>query len=132
MRLGPVSEKTLSETREFPGCILFRTLDDEAKGRIIFVSDLSGSPGGDAFINLDGKDIKLELIKIGGNTDLKVGARSWKIYTAGDITLQCDFILTKVCSPPKDDCELFSYKAILTVTRKGQKTVVKTIGSCGS
>ena len=86
-----------------------------------------------AVINLDGKDLTLHLMDQSDekNGELKVGDRSWEIYKAGDTTLRVDYTVSKLCDPNDEACEVIYYKATITLTRKGQKETLKTIGYCG-
>ena len=86
-----------------------------------------------AYINLDGKDLKLEEVESGGSEAVpeKVGDRSWEAHVAGDVKVRIDRTVTKVCDPKDESCEVTYYKAVMTITRKTQKAIVKTIGLCG-
>lgn len=87
---------------------------------------------GSARINLDGKDLELQLVD---SKELKrapkVGDREWAVCAAGDVRVRVDYLVTKVCDPKDESCEVTYYKATLTVTRKSQRTAIKTIGFCG-
>lgn len=60
------------------GCSLALNAADLRKGRYVFIQD-DGEP---AYINLDGKDLKLEEADSGGSEAVieKVGDRSWVAY----------------------------------------------------
>jgi len=111
------------------GCSLVLNLADIRKGRYVFIQD-EGEP---AYINLDGKDLKLEEIDSGGSEAVpeKVGDRSWVAYVAGDVKVRIDRTVTHICDPKDESCEVTYYKAILTVSRKTQKTTIRMIGLCG-
>ncbi|HEV2664152.1 MAG TPA: hypothetical protein VG324_04540 [Blastocatellia bacterium] len=111
------------------GCSLALNADDLRKGRYVFIQD-DGEP---AYINLDGKDLKLEEVDSGGSQAVieKVGDRSWIAYVAGDVKVRIDRTVTQVCDPKDESCEVTYYKVILTVSRKTQRTTIRTIGLCG-
>ena len=111
------------------GCSLALDLADIQKGRFVFIED-EGEP---AYINLDGKDLKLEEVDSGGSEadPEKVGDRSWVAYVAGDVKVRIDRTVMRVCDPKDESCEVTYYKAILTVSRKTQRTTIRTIGLCG-
>jgi len=111
------------------GCSLALNAADIRKGRYVFIQDMDEP----AYINLDGKDLKLEEVDSGGSEAVteKVGDRSWEAYVAGDVKVRIDRTVTKVCDPKDESCEGAYYKAVMTITRKTQKAIVKTIGLCG-
>lgn len=111
------------------GCSLALNAADLRKGRYVFIQDI-GEP---AYINLDGKDLKLEEVDSGGFEAIteKVGDRSWVAFVAGDVKVRIDWTVTRVCDPKDEDCEATNYKAVMTITRKTRRAIVKTIGLCG-
>jgi hypothetical protein len=111
------------------GCSLFLNPRDEQNHRAIFLSDLSES----AAINLNGKDVKLTLLDNSPDKDrpAKIGDRSWEVYKVEDWRLRVDYTVRDLCDPKDEGCEVIYYKATLTLTRKGQKKIVRTIGLCG-
>jgi len=111
------------------GCSLALNAADIRKGRYVFIQDLDEP----AYINLDGKDLRLDEVESGGSEAVpeKVGDRSWEAYVAGDVKVRIDRTVTKVCDPKDESCEVAYYKAVMTITRKTQKAIVKTIGLCG-
>jgi len=111
------------------GCSLALNTADIRKGRYVFIQDLDEP----AYINLDGKDLKLEEADSGGSEAVpeKVGDRSWVAYVAGDVKVRIDRTVTRVCDPKDESCEVTYYKAILTISRKTKRTTIRTIGLCG-
>ena len=111
------------------GCSLALNLADIREGRFVFIQD-EGEP---AYINLDGKGLKLEEVDSGGSEAVpeKVGDRSWVAYAAGAVKVRIDRTVTRVCDPKDESCEVTYYKVILTVSRKTQRTTIRTIGLCG-
>jgi hypothetical protein len=111
------------------GCSLALNSADLREGRFVFIQDY-GEP---AYINLGGKDLKLEEVDSGGSEAVpeRVGDRSWVAYVASDVKVRIDRTVTKVCDPKDESCEVTYYKVILTVSRKTQRTTIRTIGLCG-
>ena len=125
LKIGVVRNKSLLNEC---GCSLALGVADESKDRFVFMSDM----GRKAIVNLNGKDLKLRLIASKkGSDDPKVRDRSWEIYAAGEVKVRVDFTVRELCNPDDEACEVIYYKATLTVTRKTQKAIVKTVGLCG-
>lgn len=124
-RLGSVTEKSLLDGC---GCSIYRTAEDLKQDRYLFVSDMDE----EAVINLDGKDVKLRVLSWKEKKgQLRVGARSSETYAAGDVNVRLDFTVRKVCPPKDESCEAIWYDVKMSVTRKGQRTVVNAKGLCG-
>jgi len=107
------------------GCSLSLNIADRRERRYVFVQGMDEP----AYINLDGKDLKLEEVDSGGSEAVieKVGDRSWVAYVAGDVKVRIDRTVTRVCDPKDESCEVTNYKAVITITRNAQKAIVKTI-----
>ena len=125
-KLGYVKDESLLDNC---GCSLYRNNSDERKQRRIFITDMAQK----AFINLDGKDLLLRMIdhSIEKKGKSKIGDHSWEIYKAGKLNLRVDSIISKLCDAKDESCEVIRYKATITLTRNGQKEILKTIGICG-
>jgi hypothetical protein len=121
------------------GCSLSLIDADQKKGRIVYFGDICerrpcamAEPHAGAKINLDGKDLELQLAGYSKTKDAsKVGARLWTIYTAGDVKVRVDWTVTEVCKPEDEGCEVTRYKAVMTITRKTERAIVETVGDCG-
>jgi hypothetical protein len=130
---SPISNRLILGPVEDPdfgcGCWLSRTKLDGRNRRFVFMSPLDGS----AYINLNQKTITLRLIAESRDKKRgpRVGDRSWAIYSDGNVRLRIDYIVTTVCDPKDESCEVTYYNAIMTVTRNQQKAVVHTSGLCG-
>jgi hypothetical protein len=99
------------------------------KNRMIFESNYEG----DALMNIDGEDIKLRLVR-GHEPNKRPGRgdRSTFAYRAGDIGVRVDFVVTGVCAPEDESCEVTQYTATIRISRGKSKRVVKAVGICGS
>ena len=110
------------------GCSLWMP-SDAKKRRAVFLSDFDGS----AVINIDGKDIELKLINRrepkGGP---KKGDRSTWNYAAKNVSARVDYVVTRVCDPNDEACEVTWYDATIAVASGKRKRVVKVTGICGS
>ena len=110
------------------GCSLSRNKLDERNRRHVFINPME-KPG---YMNLNGETIELQpLASSKGRRKPKVGDRSWDTYTGKGIHVRIKYVVSKVCDPNDEGCEVTYYKAIMTITRKGQKSVVKGIALCG-
>ena len=111
------------------GCSLSLNIADRRERRYVFVQGMDEP----AYINLDGENLKLELVDYSDvkNVPEKVGDRSWEIYVAGDVKVRIDRTVTWVCDPKDESCETTYYKAVMTITRKTQRAIIKTVGLCG-
>jgi hypothetical protein len=97
--------------------------------KYVFMEEI-GDEG--AWMNIDGRDMKLKLIGstkgwVGG-----VGTRSHERFRASGIAVRVDFVVTGVCRPDDESCESTDYDATFTVTKAGRKrTIIKAKGICG-
>jgi hypothetical protein len=110
------------------GCSFALNKSDLRNHRDIFIQEFEEP----AYINLNGNKLKLQVVDSSPekNED-KLGKHSWKTFAAGNLKVQLDMIVTKVCDPKDESCEVTYYNATMTVSRKAQKTAVKLIGLCG-
>jgi hypothetical protein len=110
------------------GCSLSRDKVSLRNQRHIFISPMDES----AYINLNGKTLKLRLVAASKEKAAQtIGDRSWETYSAGSLRVRIDYIVSWLCPPNDEACEVTYYKAVMTVTRQKQKTVAKAIGLCG-
>jgi hypothetical protein len=78
------------------------------------------------------KDTKLRLVKhVESKGEPKKGDRSKSIYATGNIKVQVDYVVTDICDPKDQECEVTSYAATITVKRGSSQQVVKAVGSSG-
>jgi hypothetical protein len=83
-------------------------------------------------MNLDGENIELRLLASSKQKSKElVGDRSWETYSAKNLRVRVDYVVTRVCDPKDEGCESVYYKATMTVTRGKQRRVVKGIAICG-
>lgn len=110
------------------GCYLsFNKADDKARRLMFFESDQDMG----IWINIDGRDTRLRLVRESKVKRLKLGSRLTSQYAAGDVTVDLVKTVTWVCPPRDEGCEITKYSAVFTV-RKGNRTqIVHAVGSCG-
>jgi predicted urease superfamily metal-dependent hydrolase len=84
-----------------------------------------------AWMNIDGKDVRLTLIASSKNSVERPGIRSYERYRADSIGVRVDYVVTRVCKPNDENCESTGYAATFSVTNRGRKRVIKSTGSCG-
>lgn len=112
------------------GCSLQLLQDFRRKSsRYIFIHNFHEAP----VMNIDGQNIKLEELAQGKppQGESRKGERHTERYRAGDLNVRIDYVVTGVCDPKDEGCEVTWYDATLTVTRGDQKKVVKAVGVCG-
>ncbi len=85
-----------------------------------------------AWMNIDGRDVKLRLVREWGTKDReRVGSRSNRSFAAGDVKVAVTYVATRVCAVNDENCESTDYAATFVV-RKGKRTqTVKAVGYCG-
>jgi hypothetical protein len=94
-----------------------------------FWSDLEETGG---LMNIDGQDVRLELVKTTAPTRKpRVGARWTELYRANGITVSIVYVVTRVCGRNEEDCEVTNYNGTFTV-KKGKRQQTLTLrGGCG-
>jgi len=109
------------------GCYLQKSDDagKEDKSYIFLSSDI-------AQMNLDGKDIRLELVKsVEQEGETKVGSTRSEYYKSGNIDVGIEYVVKGICPPNDEGCESTEYSATITVTRNGVYKKISALGYCG-
>jgi hypothetical protein len=109
------------------GCYLSRSKSELEQSRYLFVGPMDDP----AYLNLNGKTIRLR--QVGGNTrrDRRIGDRFRETYAGDGVTVRIDYVVTRICDPNDENCESTDYKTRLTVRRGKQVTVLNGFGVCG-
>jgi hypothetical protein len=86
-----------------------------------------------ALMNIDGKDRRLQLtsdtsFSISG----KKGSRWTEIYKSGKMTVQIDRVVTRVCRPGDQECEVTGYDGKMTLKIGDRLQTIAVEGDCGS
>ncbi len=114
----------------YSGCGCYFSYSSEAKKRFpkfVFVSDDDKQ----AWMNLDGKDIKLALTHRTTPKVIKIGSRLTRTYSGNGYAVSVVYITTKMCAPNDEACEVTDYNATITVSKGARKQTVKLKGGCG-
>jgi hypothetical protein len=110
------------------GCAFSRNNEDFRNHRYIYIEGMDEP----AFINLNGKNIELNPVSSSEYSgEEKIGQQSWETFTSGDLKTRLEKIVTKVCDPEDESCEVTYYKARMTLIRKNERLEVELVGSCG-
>jgi hypothetical protein len=112
-------------------CGCYFGLPGEEKKKLpkwIFLADLSE---GSAWMNIDGRDVKLRLTRLAGPGRAGVGNRLTRTYVAAGIKVSVLYITTRVCRPDDEQCESTDYNATFTVIKGQRKQILKLKGGCG-
>ena len=124
-----------SAVAEGCGCYFqFRSTPDSAERYILF-SSIENDGNETAWMNIDGRDVKLKLQKKSGPFWIqqreRPGKRSTVKYVVENITVNGTYITTKVCPRNDESCESTEYNVTLVVKKGARSQVVKAKGSCG-
>lgn len=97
---------------------------------MFFSSDESNSK--DALMNIDGRDVRLRFVsETKPKGKVKLGSRYTSRYQSGDVTVDVVQIITWLCPPKDDSCEVTKYSVTLTVKKGNRTQVVRGVGECG-
>jgi len=112
-------------------CGLYLQLPEDDKSRnekYIFEGDL-GELGQ---MNIDGHDVDLKLVDSDEpDRELKVGDHFSETYAGDGLKARIDYVVTGVCDPKDEACEVINLDATIIVERNGSKQQIKTSGSLG-
>lgn len=110
------------------GCSVSYNSSDSQKNKHVLIIPMDD----DAYVTIDEKKLQLRLITSSkAKATEKVGDRSWEIYSARNVKVRVDYVVTRVCDPDDEGCEATYYRANMTVTKGKQSRVVKGIAICG-
>ena len=88
-------------------------------------------PEDNAMMNIDGRDVRLNLVNRAGPKNEKVGSHSTELYQAQGIKVTARYVTTAICEPNDENCESTSYDATFTVMKGKRQQTVKLTGVCG-
>jgi hypothetical protein len=96
----------------------------------IFISDFENR----AFVNVDGQDITLRLDEKRDEplSQPRKGLREKHFYRGEGIEVVADFVVTRVCPPDCESCEVTHYDGKITISRGDAKRTIAVQGICGS
>lgn len=131
---GQVEIAELKNSDVVNGCSCgFQTAAEAKKAdsqKFLFLSELGS---GEGWMNINGKDTKLKLVKTTENTRrrAKVGERFYEEYSAAGVKVRIDYTTKWVCPPRDESCEVTNYDVTITVTKGKTSKTIKAKGSCG-
>ena len=112
-------------------CGVALQLPEDYKGqnkKYVFDGDLA--EGGQ--MNIDGRDVDLMMVDSDEpERELKVGDRFTETYAGDGLNAQIEYVVTGICDPTDESCEVINFDATITVERNGAKQQVKTSGLLG-
>ena len=128
-RVANIKDKKISDGC---GCYFqFRGTPREAQ-KYMFFSSIEDTEEKEAWMNIDGKDVKLTLVS---KTDPKgrerVGSRSTRRYATQGTILDVTYVATRVCGVNDESCESTDYDATFKLMVRGMQRTIKAVGGCG-
>lgn len=110
------------------GCSLSYNMAEAYKQKFLLLSPMDDA----TYIAVDGKTVTLRLVAASKQRRReRVGDRSWETYSAGNLKVRVDYVVTEVCGVDEEGCEVTHYRATMIVTRGKERRVVKGVASCG-
>jgi hypothetical protein len=113
------------------GCYSSFTKADSNASRHIFFASGEGN-GEEALMNINGRDVKLPLVsETNPKGKVKLGSRYTSRYQSGDTTVDVVKIVTWLCPPNDESCEVARFRVTLTIKKGNRSQVVQAVGECG-
>lgn len=91
----------------------------------------SDGEGREAWMNIDGEDVKLKLTGATRAKSERIGSRYTEEYEASGIHVRIVRVVNRLCLPYSPDCETTGYDVTITVSKGGRTETVKAKGQCG-
>jgi hypothetical protein len=92
----------------------------------------AGEAGGkNAWMNIDGEDVKLTLTRSAGPKRARIGSRYVETYEAEGVKATLVMTVTSLCIPYGPECETTGYRVTITVRKGGRVRSVRAGGQCG-
>jgi hypothetical protein len=83
-------------------------------------------------MNIDGRNVQLTMLRDEENKGaVSVGDRFFQTYGSSNLRVRIDYIVTRICDPKDEGCEVTWYSATITVTRRGSSRRAGVLGVCG-
>ncbi len=130
---GQIKIGELKDPVEVEGCsCTLQTAAEAGKPgsqKFLFVTEAGTK---DAWMNINGKDVKLKLVKttVIDDRNYGVGGRFYEEYTAQGMKIRIDYVVTWTCPPEDEECDHAKYDTTVTVTKGKMSETIKTIGIC--
>lgn len=102
---------------------------DPASQKFLFLSETGTT---EAWMNINGRDTKLKLVKttVNDSGEFGLGSRYYDEYTAPGIKIRLDHKVTWVCPPNDEECEHAKYETTITVTKGKASQTLKAVMTC--
>jgi hypothetical protein len=98
-------------------------------GRYLLLADFDER----AVINIRGTDTTLKLVgSSGANREPKKGDHSMRHYRGEGVDVVVKYVVTGVCRPDDESCEVTNYDAVLIVATRAGRRTIRAHGICGS
>src|SRR5262245_17039814 len=85
----------------------------------------------EAWMNIDGEDVKLNRTHFSGSKFLRIGSRYTDTYEAPGLKVVVVRVVSRLCRPYSPECETTGYNVTITVNKAGRIESVKAKGQCG-
>lgn len=112
-------------------CAVQRTTEskDPDSQKFLFLSETGTT---EAWMNINGRDTKLKLVKTTVNDagDLGLGSRYYEEYAAPGIKIRLDHQVIWVCPPEDEGCEHAKYNTTITVRKGMASQKVRAVMTC--
>ena len=128
-RVGNIKDNRIADGC---GCYFQFPGSKRSSEKYMFFSSVEERPEKEAWMNIDGQDVKLKLTsKTDPKGREKVGSRSSRTYTAEGIRLDVTYVATRVCGVNEESCESTDYNATFKLMVRGVQRTIKAVGGCG-
>lgn len=85
-----------------------------------------------AWMNIEGKDVQLKMVKEQSPGDReRLGSRWTKTFAGSDISVSSTWVTTRMCAPNDENCESTDYDATFVVRKGKRQETVRAFGWCG-
>ena len=113
------------------GCYFRFRGTDENSQKYVFFSSIEDEEK-TAWMNIGGADLKVRLVKkFDPKGTVRVGSKSTRQYTAGNVLVDATYVATEVCGRDDESCESTSYAATFVVKKGRAMQILKATGGCG-
>jgi hypothetical protein len=102
---------------------------DPDSQKFLFLSETGTT---EAWMNINGADTKLKLVKttVNDRSESGLGSRFYDEYTTAGFRIRLDHKTIWVCPPEDEECEHAKYETTITVTRGKAAQTLKAIMTC--
>jgi len=124
--IGPIKDESVEDTC---GCRFgYPSKDNISFPAYVFLTSYDIET---AWMNIDGRDVRLRLAHTTELKKVRVGGRFRSRYVASGIKVLIVYTITRMCIPYGPDCEMVGYNARVTVIKGTRRQRVRLEGACG-